>query len=499
MSEPLSLIPNEPQSTSYESPSEAHDAPRESNGNPLVTWTLIGINVLMFIIPTLASPSWLWKPTTKELLYWGADFGPLSLHGQWWRLVTCCFLHLGIIHIAMNMFILLQAGAFAEAVYGRVRFLLLYMAAGLGGSLASAFRQPPIVSVGASGAIFGVYGAILAFLLMQRRAVNPGVAGRIAKGAGIFLFYNLTYSLAMPNVDMSAHLGGLAVGFLVGLPLARPLTPGRQKSYPLRSASVAAVCAAIVWGVLGRTSKATTPLEQLQRLYLSGNSIPVGKGDKIIYTGSATDADAKKLADALMPTGFFAGKGTALLLDKGAGGTTISIVTNEKDPTHPGNGAAPQPDIGPHLVPKAWDDPRILTYVRKIGTVAAPSVGGPPVNMALLTEDGVVEKVLRIDTRIAQIGSHDAVWYSGDATLADAQAVGNKLKSLGFFHDTGGVALLSSQNGSADVSMVVKEGAWDDSKTVAGFQSIGRTLSSTLKQPVRMHLVDKTMVNRKDL
>jgi rhomboid protease GluP len=493
MSEPVSLIPNEPQAD------EAHAGPEESNGNPIVTFTLIGINALMFIVPALASPSWLWKPTTKQLLDWGADFGPLSLHGEWWRLVTCCFLHLGVIHIAMNMFILLQAGAFAEALYGRMRFLLLYLLAGIGGSLASAFRQPPVVSVGASGAIFGVYGAILAFLLMQRRAVNPEAAKKIAKGAGVFLLYNLAFSVAIPGVDLSAHLGGLVAGFLVGLPLARPLTPGRQKSYPLRSALVVILAIAAVAGVLARTDRTITPRDQLERLYLSGNSIPVGKNDRIIYSGTATEADARKLAGALIPSGFFGGKGTVLFLHKGADGATISIVTNDKDPTHPGNGAAPQPDLGPHLVAKAWDDPAFLMHARFIGAMAAPALGGPPINVAILTEDGVQKKVLPIDSRVLKFGSQDVIWYSGDATVQDAQTLGQTLTAKGFFHDKGALVMLSKQNGSADVSVVVREGSWNDPKVAAAFQSLGAAISKAMGQPVHLHLADKLLSNKKDL
>ncbi len=497
MPEPVSLIPHEPQGISDE-PAETHLEARESNGNPVVTFALIGINALMFIAPAVVSPSWLWKPTTKQLLDWGADFGPLSLHGEWWRLVTCCFLHLGVIHIVFNMAILLQAGAFAEAVFGRVRFLLLYLLAGIGGSLASAFRQPPVVSVGASGAIFGVYGAILAFLLMQRRAVNPEAAKKIAKGAGVFLLYNLAFSVAVPGVDLSAHLGGLVAGFLVGLPLARPLTPGRQKIYPLRSALVAILAIAPVAGVLARTDRTITPRDQLERLYLSGSSIPVGKNDRIIYSGSATAADAGRVAQALIPSGFFGGKGTALLLDKGANGATISIVTNDKDPTHPGNGAAPQPDMGPHLVPKAWDDPAFMAHARVIGAMAAPALGGPPINVAILTQDGVQEKVLRIDTHILKMGKLDAILYSGDATAQEAQALGNTLVAKGWFRDRGALALLSKQNGSADVSIVVRAGAWNDPKVVATFQALGSVISKAMGQPVRLHLADPMLMNQKD-
>jgi rhomboid protease GluP len=493
MAEPVSLIPAEPAAV------EAGGEASESNGNPVVTWALIGINVLLFISPAIADVHWLWKPTAQQLLGWGANFGPLTLHGQWWRLVTCCFLHLGVIHIAMNMFILLQAGSFAEALFGRVRYLALYLLAGIGGSLASAFRQPPIVSVGASGAIFGVYGAILGFLLMQRREVNPEAAGKIAKGAGIFLFYNLAYSLANPTVDLSAHLGGLAAGFLVGVPLARPLTPGRQKSFPLRTALVLGASAAAVAAVLGLTSKSISPRDELTREIIAGNSIAVAKNDKLIYSGSATAADAQTLAKALEPTGYFRGKGTALLLRKAADGTTISVITNDKDPARPGDGSSPRPDAGPHLVPNAWDDPAFLLVARRIGSIAASALGGPPVNVAVLTRDGVVERVLRVDERNARIGARDEVWYSGGATQADAEALGNALKRIGFFRDAGGVALLSRQGGAVDVSLMVKDGAWENPRVLPVFQAWGKQLSHSFDAPVRMHLVDRTLAVKKDL
>jgi membrane associated rhomboid family serine protease len=495
MSDPVGFISREPRAVER----IEQDEPSESNGSPFVTWALVGINVLLFIIPAFANPSWLWKPTGRQLLDWGAGFGPLTLHGQAWRLVTCCFLHLGVIHIAMNMFILLQVGVFAEAIFGKVRFLLLYLLAGIGGSLASAFRQPPVISVGASGAIFGVYGAVLAFLLIERRSVNPGAAGPIAKGAGIFLFYNLVFSLAIPNIDMSAHLGGLAAGFLVGLPLARPLTPGRQSSYPLRSAAVLGAALGIIAAILAGKARHTTPRDELQRQLLAGNSITVGWNDRVIYSGAATAEDAQKVADALKPMGFFHDKGAILFLSKGPEGARISIVTNDKDPSRPGDGAAPRPDPGPSRPPKAWDDPDFLTHARAVGAMAAPAVGGPPINVAILTQDGVVEKVLRIDTRIARIGHLDAVWYSGYATPQDAEALGKALTAAGFFRDAGGLALLSRQGGQMDVSMIVKEGSWNDPKVQATFQGLGRALSKAMGAPVRMHLADKGLTNQMDL
>jgi rhomboid protease GluP len=95
----------------------------------VVTLTLIAINVLVFAVMVLkgVSPT---NPSGDDLLSWGADYGPYTLNGQWWRLLTACFLHFGIIHIAFNMYVLYQVGIFTELLYGKQKYLLLYIVSG---------------------------------------------------------------------------------------------------------------------------------------------------------------------------------------------------------------------------------------------------------------------------------------------------------------------------------------------------------------------------------
>jgi len=256
----------------------------------------------------------------------------------------------------------------------------------------------------------------------------------------------------------------------------------------------------IGWVYLEKTAGPVTPKDELYRQILVGKSVPVGKNDKVIYSGSATEADAQNLARALSAAGYFAGKGGAAFLSKGADGTTITFITSDKDPAKPGDGSKPGPGFGPRLVPLAWDDPDYLARARTTGTVVAPSVGGPPVNIALLTSDGVLEKVFKVDMRIAKIGTDDSVWYSPGATLSDAQALGNALLSLGFFRNQGSRALLSKQNGNWDVSLIVEDGVWDDPKVVTGLRSLSSKLSRALGgEPVRIHLLDGKMEPKKDL
>jgi rhomboid protease GluP len=187
------------------------------------TIVLIALNVLVFVVMVFQGVS-LFSPTADSVLRWGADYGPLTLHGQWWRMVVSTFLHFGLIHLFFNMFVLFNIGLFMEDLAGRVGFVVLYLVCGLGGSAASLAWQPSIVSAGASGAIFGLYGALLGFLLRHRGSIPAESLASLRKGAFTFIGYNLLYGLR-PGVDMAAHVGGLATGFVLGLFLIeRPAT-----------------------------------------------------------------------------------------------------------------------------------------------------------------------------------------------------------------------------------------------------------------------------------
>jgi rhomboid protease GluP len=192
-----------------------------------ITIALITINVLVFVAMIVSGVS-LVQPATREMIRWGADFAPLTLGaGQWWRLLTACFLHFGIVHIGLNMYVLYQIGPFIEVVFGRIRYLIIYLLAGLAGSAVSLWVHPYAVGAGASGAIFGLYGAVFAFLLMKRRSLRPEAVNSIGRSAGIFIVYNVVFGAASGTTDLSAHLGGLASGFSAGLLLVPTIRQSR--------------------------------------------------------------------------------------------------------------------------------------------------------------------------------------------------------------------------------------------------------------------------------
>lgn len=155
-----------------------------------------------------------------QLTELGANFGPAVREGQYWRLVTSMFLHGGLIHLALNGWALFQLGALFELLMGSSRMLLVYFASGIAGSLASAmFTQQP--SVGASGAIFGLLGALIAFLLRRRGTLTPQGKSILLQLVG-WAVINVFFGFSTRGIDNSAHLGGCAAGLLLGFVLREP-------------------------------------------------------------------------------------------------------------------------------------------------------------------------------------------------------------------------------------------------------------------------------------
>jgi membrane associated rhomboid family serine protease len=176
-----------------------------------VTLTLIAINVAIFLLGNLA------PRTGDALLQFGVQEGDLIQQDptQAYRIVTAMFLHANFAHIFLNMISLYSLGIAVEALFGKWRYLLIYFAAGIAGGIVQAIVTPTIPSLGASGAIFGVFGAFGAFALLLRRQLGP--AGNSLVGQWIFfLALNLIFGFTVPGIGIWDHIGGLAVGFLLG-------------------------------------------------------------------------------------------------------------------------------------------------------------------------------------------------------------------------------------------------------------------------------------------
>jgi membrane associated rhomboid family serine protease len=209
---------------------------------PYVTPTLIGINAIMFVI-VVAAGGGLFVPNPETMIRFGTDYTPLTLAGQWWRLLTSIFLHFGLMHIAFNMLALYVNGRMAERIYGSARYLVIYLVAGVTGSLASLLWHPLVNGAGASGAIFGILGALLAFFVKKESGVPASVIKVQRNSAMVFIAYNLLYGAGIQGIDNAAHLGGLIGGLIMGYLLSRPLTAGRnQRAWTRQWVATFAVC-----------------------------------------------------------------------------------------------------------------------------------------------------------------------------------------------------------------------------------------------------------------
>jgi rhomboid protease GluP len=199
-----------------------------------VTPVLIAANGIVFLLMVFSGVSPV-QPTIPDLIRWGADFGPKTTGGEWWRLFTCMFVHIGFIHILSNMWVLLAGGPLVERMVGNIGYLLLYLIAGLCSSLASLLWHPLLVSAGASGAVFGVYGAIVALLMRQGGSIPRRALQQVRNGSIVLIGINLFYGFTQPNIDFAAHLGGLVTGFVLGLVLRQPVTHASVAWRPLRN------------------------------------------------------------------------------------------------------------------------------------------------------------------------------------------------------------------------------------------------------------------------
>jgi rhomboid protease GluP len=190
------------------------------------TIVLIALNTLVYLVMAIEGRKFLtFDP--ELLLNWGANAGALTCGGQWWRLFTSTFEHGGLLHIALNMWCLYSLGWLAELLFGRSRFTLLYLLCGIGGSLGSICWHANGLSVGASGAIFGVAGALIpAMLLHGNPRLRAALKGQLTSIA-LFVFYNLAFGAAIRGTDNAAHVGGLVTGLVLGA--AFPTGPERNQ------------------------------------------------------------------------------------------------------------------------------------------------------------------------------------------------------------------------------------------------------------------------------
>ncbi len=216
------------------------------------TYILIGINIAVYLAMTLKGVSW-WSPTAADILRWGANRGANEiLYGQWWRLLTATFVHVGIIHIGTNMWCLWNLGLLGEPLLGTFGMFAVYMLTGIAGNLLSSGVEPGIVGAGASGAVFGIAGVLILLLNSPHLPFPREELRRLRRSVIYFAVINLAigastllYSGGI-KIDNMAHLGGVLSGLAMGVPLAPVLGTGREPYFKRQRIVFAAVAGILI-------------------------------------------------------------------------------------------------------------------------------------------------------------------------------------------------------------------------------------------------------------
>lgn len=222
LNQALSLIQESPEEGSFNSGGQ-HEEVTEDRGflalilpgkDYLITPIILFANILVFVLMLFAGVH-VMTPDSQSLLDWGANFRPLTMEGEWWRLLTSVFVHIGVLHLLLNMYALVYVGIMLEPILGKARFLSAYLITGIASSVASLMWHDFTISAGASGAVFGMYGVFLA--LLTTNFLPSSVKNTMMASIAVFVGYNLLYGL-QPNsgIDNAAHVGGLISGMLIG-------------------------------------------------------------------------------------------------------------------------------------------------------------------------------------------------------------------------------------------------------------------------------------------
>ncbi len=215
----------------------------------MIVWIILALNVLLWLANVLSGMDVV-NPSAQDLLKWGGNFLPNTVE-QPWRLVSSTFLHAGIVHLGFNMLGLAQLGPLTLRFYGTSGFFVIYAFAGILGSLSSLFFAAKTgVAIGASGAVLGLLGAIMAGAITKRQHLGEDNAQSLIKMGCVFVVINLFLGFSQAGIDNAAHIGGFIGGALAAVGLPEKFDHNEtKKSAVLRVAITVALCAFAVFAI----------------------------------------------------------------------------------------------------------------------------------------------------------------------------------------------------------------------------------------------------------
>jgi hypothetical protein len=343
-----------------------------------------------------------------------------------------------------------------------------------------AYRLYDVAAV-AVAAFFGGPLAGTVLMASNYRKLGQGNNGVLAlivgAAASVGLVYMALKTTANPAIASVVLMvvTALAAKQLQGEAIKTHIAWGGQLYSKLRAVGIAIVTSLVLGGALIGYLVYTGQWQSFAAQYGVGqNTVTIGSKDQVIYSGTATQAEATALGNALKGAGYFQDRGVSVLLSKGTTGTTIGFVVQDG----------------------YWNNAGIMSQFEEVVRGVASTAGGLPIQVQLLNATKTVEKsgiVGEVD-----FGGGDAVIYEGSATQSDGQALGNQLKTIGFFEGKGANVFLTKENGTT-IAFVVADGTWNDATMVSDFETIVRGVASTVGGlPVEMHLVNTTLVVEKD-
>jgi hypothetical protein len=313
-----------------------------------------------------------------------------------------------------------------------------------------------------------VAGAVLMF-------VNDKRLGRTGRGVLTLLAAIVVTALAS-LVGWSIPLGGSAIfalGLVVIMRLAADKSQGKAVAeHVQRGGKLGSKWEAVSVGLafLGAFAGLIYVVSEIS----TGPKIIVGTKDEIYYTGTATKDDATALGNGLKASGYLTDRGVTVLLDKGKGGTVVSFIVKEG----------------------AWDQPDTLATFDEMGRELAPSLGGFPIEVRLLDK----ERNVKSKSTVGKLTlGNDHIYYLGSVTEAQAQALGNSLKTQGFFDDKGVDVFVSRRSDGTALSFIVADGVWNDASMVATFEKIARDAAPAVGGlPIHLRLENSSLEVKKD-
>jgi hypothetical protein len=301
------------------------------------------------------------------------------------------------------------------------------------------------------------------------------LVGAIASAGEIYIGLTSTKNPAIATLLLFAATW-FAAYELQGNAIKTHVAWGGKLASKWAALGTAIVTVLILGGALIAYIVHTGQLQKFEMQYgIARNVVTIGTKDQVIYSGTATQTDATALGNELKTAGYFQDRGVTVVLNKGTNGTTISFVVEDG----------------------IWNQAGMLSSFEEVARNAAPSVGGLPVQMQLMNSNQVVEKTSTVGE--IDMGGGDAVIYEGTETQATAQALGQQLKTMGFFLGKGANVFLTKHDDGTTLAFVVADGTWNDPEMVGDFETIARTVAPTIGGlPIDMHMDNTTLTVEKD-